>query len=257
MVSAFNLHASLNKVANNPISKDVAQATGGNTGLRAFRLSTAFAEAHKTGKFSTQGYESTHIPTIKRTHLSFANRLADHRLTFASILQELPVNVRNSPLLNAFLGTLTRPTVPTSLFTNTSTLTFNSFPQTAALPPSFTTLDLPASNTLSRAMESVLETLDAYKTEESNLAYLSRQIAREKARADMYIAKRKEENASRVAQGLVPLPEDDVSRLFKMPPEPNRLESVLLLGQLDGYSRSLEGMASSELVKMYAAQSKT
>lgn len=96
--------------------------------------------------------------------------------------------------------------------------------------------------------------MDAFKTEENNLAYLSRQIGREKARAEQFMAKRREENAQRVAQGLVPLPEDDVSRMFKIPPEPSRLESTLLLGQMDAYAKTLEGTASASLVKMYAAK---
>lgn len=99
----------------------------------------------------------------------------------------------------------------------------------------------------------MLDALDDYKTEEGNLAYLQRQIAREKLKAEQHIQKRREENALRVSQGLAPLPEDDVSRLFKIPPEPNRLESTLLLGQIDAYSKSLAQGASINLVKMYAA----
>ena len=100
----------------------------------------------------------------------------------------------------------------------------------------------------------MLDALDDYKTEEGNIAYLQRQIAREKARAEAYVQKRREENALRVSQGLAPLPEDDVSRLFKIPPEPSRLDSTLLLGQIDAYSKSLAQGASVNLVKMYAAK---
>lgn len=99
----------------------------------------------------------------------------------------------------------------------------------------------------------MLDALDDYKTEEGNLAYLARQIAREKARAEAHVQKRREENALRVSQGLAPLPEDDVSRLFKIPQEPSRLESTLLLGQIDAYSKGLADSASIGLVKMYAA----
>ena len=69
--------------------------------------------------------------------------------------------------------------------------------------------------------------------------------------------KRREENATRVAQGLPPLPEDDVSRLVKIPPEPSRLESVLLLGQVDAYAKGLADMASVGLVKMFAANAQS
>ena len=107
---------------------------------------------------------------------------------------------------------------------------------------------------MTRNLEQIIDTVDAYRTEEGNLAYMSRQIAREKAKADSYVAKRKEENASRIAAGMAPLPEEDVSRLFKIPPEPSRLESMLLLGRIDAYGKSLEETASTGLVKMYAAK---
>lgn len=123
----------------------------------------------------------------------------------------------------------------------------------SALPPSFGTLDFGTAG-MTKDLEQIVEAIDSYRTEEGNLAYLSRQIARERAKAETYIAKRKEENAARVGQGLAPLPEEDVGRLFKIPAEPSRLESMLLLGQIDGYGKSLERSASSGLVKMYAAR---
>lgn len=121
------------------------------------------------------------------------------------------------------------------------------------LRPSYSVLDL-GTGGMTRNLEQIVEAIDNYRTEEGNVSYLTRQIARERAKAENYIAKRKEENQARVGQGLAPLPEEDVSRLFKIPPEPSRLESLLLLGQLDALGRSLEGTAGTGLVKMYAAQ---
>jgi translation initiation factor 3 subunit H len=100
----------------------------------------------------------------------------------------------------------------------------------------------------------MIDALDSYKSEENNLAYLSRQIARERVKADAHVAKRKEENALRASQGLPALPEDDVNRLFKIPPEPSRMESVLLLGQIDAVAQDLDGLVAAEMVKMYAAR---
>lgn len=183
--------------------------------------------------------------------------LIDHRLTFSNILEELPVVIRNSVLLSAFLSKLTQPPTPPTLPTLGATAAPATSTSSTTILPSFSHLDLTSPAHLSRHMEVVIEALDAYKTEEGNLAYLSRQIARERAKADSFTAKRRDENASRVAQGLPPLPEEDVNRLFKIPPEPSRLESMVLMGQLDGYTKSLEASAGSGLVKMYAAQAGT
>ncbi|EPQ60746.1 hypothetical protein GLOTRDRAFT_68645 [Gloeophyllum trabeum ATCC 11539] len=207
---------------------DITQTARGNAAFRAFRLTKSFLDAFKKSNFSTPS-------------------LIDHQLTFSTILEEIPVEIRTNALLSSFLNTLTTPTpspLPDASPAEAST---------SSLPPSFSNLNLGAIGVV-RNLEQVNDALDSYRTEEGNLAYLQRQIAREKSRADAYVAKRKEENASRVAQGLAPLPEEDVSRLFKIPPEPSRLESMLLLGQVDAYGKSLAGITSAGLVKMYAAK---
>ena len=174
----------------------------------------------------------------------------NHRLTFSSILEEVPLKIRTNALLRAFLGSLAESHTAAGL--SDATVGSSAAGSSAAgLEASFSVLDLGTAG-VTRNLEQIVEAVDNYRTEEGNLSYLSRQIARERAKAENYVMKRKEENQGRVAQGLAPLPEDDVSRLFKIPPEPSRLESMLLLGQIDAYSKSLAVTASTGLVKMYA-----
>ncbi|KZT05946.1 uncharacterized protein LAESUDRAFT_701411 [Laetiporus sulphureus 93-53] len=211
------------------IVHDLSQTARGNASFRAFRLTKAFLDAYKRHNFSTVS-------------------LINHRLTFSSILEEVTLKIRTSPLLGSFLETLKEAT-PSS----PADVSPSSGASAQTLPPSFSTLNLGTSS-VSRNLELIIEAVDNYKTEEGNLAYLQRQIAREKVKTDAYVAKRKEENATRAAQGLAPLPEEDVSRLFKIPPEPSRLESMLLLGRIDAYAKSLAETSSTGLVKMYAAK---
>ncbi|KAF8507573.1 hypothetical protein BU17DRAFT_78081 [Hysterangium stoloniferum] len=213
---------------------DISQTARGNAAFRAFRLTRTYLDAHKRGPFNTRS-------------------LVEHKLTFSSILEEIPVVVRTNALLNALLGTLSEPSSEFAVDPAGSIIPTLSVPQ-SSLPPSFATLDLESPSYTTQNLERIVEGLDDYKNEENNLGYLTRQIAREKARADAYVQKRREENATRVAAGLAPLPEDDVSRLFKIPPEPSRLDSMLLLGQLDAHAKTLEGLASSQLVKTFATR---
>lgn len=173
--------------------------------------------------------------------------MINHQLTFSSILGEIPLKIHTNPLLNSFLGILTK---------STALAIPDAKPEEAyesAVSPSYAALDLGTAG-VTKNLEQIVDALDAYRTEEGNVSYLSRQIARERAKADNYVAKRKEENQARIGQGLVPLPEEDVTRLFKIPAEPSRLESLLLLGQVDAYGKSLGDTASTSLVKMYAAK---
>ncbi|TFK41084.1 hypothetical protein BDQ12DRAFT_678861 [Crucibulum laeve] len=209
------------------IVHDLSQTARGNASFRAYRLTAAFMDAYRKSNFSTSS-------------------LINHRLTFSSILEEVPLKIRTNPLLSSFLGKLSASSVSKES---------EGTPESgeSALGRSFSVLDL-GSGGVTKNLEQMVEAVDNYRTEEGNLSYLARQIARERAKADNYIAKRKEENQARVAQGLAPLPEEDVSRLFKIPAEPSRLESLLLLGQIDAYGTSLGGAASTGLVKMYAAK---
>ncbi|RDB28598.1 Eukaryotic translation initiation factor 3 subunit H [Hypsizygus marmoreus] len=213
------------------IVHDLSQTARGNASFRAFRLTAAFLSAYKKSNFSTTS-------------------LVNHSLTFSSILEEVPLKIRTNPLLSSFINTLTQPSQSSVLGSDGE---LGAGTTGSTIPPSFARLDYGTAG-LTRNLEQIVEAVDNYRTEEGNLAYLSRQIARERAKADNYVAKRKEENATRVAQGLAPLPEEDVARLFKIPAEPSRLESMLLLGQIDAYGKSLAGTASTGLVKMYAAK---
>jgi translation initiation factor 3 subunit H len=155
--------------------------------------------------------------------------------------------------LNSYLSTLRSPTAVQSSG-HASPLPISSEP---VLVPNYKLLDLKTPDRLEKNLEQIIEKLDEYKNEESNVAFLTRQIAREKMKAESYAAKRREENATRVAQGLAPLPEEDVSRLFKIPNEPSRLESMLLLGQIEGLSKNLEREAGETLVQSYVARAGT
>ncbi|KAF8560424.1 hypothetical protein OG21DRAFT_1401560 [Imleria badia] len=206
------------------IVHDVSQTARGNASFRAFRLTSSFMDAYKKGNFS-------------------ASSLMTHRLMFSSILEEIPLKIRTNALASTFLQRVAAPSLSPC----------TSDGGTAGFGGSFSVLDLGQSG-VSRSLELVSEAIDNYRTEDGNVAYLTRQIAREKLRAETYVAKRKEENAQRVAQGLSPLPEEDVSRMFKIPGEPSRLESMLLLGQVDAYAKSMESLAGLGLVKMFGAR---
>ncbi|GJJ08848.1 hypothetical protein Clacol_003068 [Clathrus columnatus] len=206
----------------------------GNAAFRAFRLTPSFIDAYKRKKFNTQS-------------------LIQHRLTFSSILEEVPLVIRTNALMNALIGTFTEATQEPYEDPAGSVIPTLAVPQ-SSLPPSFSGLDLEPPSYISSNLERIGEGLDDYKTEENNVSYLLRQITRERARADAYVQKRREENAARISAGLAPLPEEDVSRLFKIPAEPSRLDSMLLLGQLDSHAKTLENLASSQLVKTFASR---
>ncbi|MCO5585534.1 hypothetical protein L7F22_039467 [Adiantum nelumboides] len=214
---------------------DLAQSAQGNTVVKAYRLSPSFVEAYRKTKFTAQN-------------------LIDHKLTFSNILIEIPVSLHNTALLDAFLATLSTPEPrgPSLLAPSTSELLAN--PSTAPISAPHSLLTLAHTPVLSSALETSLDALDDYANESGIVGYQSRQLARERGRAEAFLARRKAENAAREAQGLAPLPIEDINKMFKLPAEPSRLDSTMLLGQLDDSSKKLAEISALSAVQLYAAR---
>lgn len=180
--------------------------------------------------------------------------LIDHKLTFSNVLVELPVSLHNTALLDAFLSTLSTPVprAPSLLPPMTSDLLAN--PPTASINPPHSLLTLAHTPVLASSLEASLEALDDYSNESGVVGYQSRQLARERGRAEAYVTRKKAENAAREVQGLPALPIEDINKLFKLPAEPSRLESTLLLGQLDDTTRKLSEISALAAVQLHAAK---
>jgi len=217
---------------------DYAQLAQGNLVVKAYRLSPSFIDAYRKGKFSAQ-------------------HLVEHRLTFSNVLIEIPVHVRNTALMDAMLSTLTTENVPESRIAPRTSKELLTHPIDMHVAPDNMDLNLALEPVLVSTLESTLDAAEAYASESGNVGYQARQIAREKARADAFLTRRKAENATRESAGLAPLPLDEVNKLFKIPAEPNRLESLLLLNQLDSAAQRLTETATIGTVQLNAARTGT
>ncbi|KAL9940276.1 hypothetical protein V8E36_000981 [Tilletia maclaganii] len=219
---------------------DLAQSAQGNAAIKAYRFAPNFLEAHRKGRFHSQS-------------------LIDNKITFSNILVEVPVVLHNTALLNAFLATLSSLPAPQPSVVPTTDSDYLSLLGTAqpAIQPSYAGLTLALGPVLSSSLESTLETVDDFIAEAGNVGYQARQLARERARAEAWLARRRAENAAREAQGLDPLPggtPEEMARMFKLGQEPNRLESLLLLNQLDGAAKHLADTSAVGVVQLHAAR---
>lgn len=191
----------------------------------------------------------------------YSRSLIDHKLTFSTILVEIPVTLRNTSLLEAFLSTLSTPSIPTTLIPQTTSNLLSNPPLSSIQSSSTSTnnslLTLAHTPILSSGLESVLDSLDEHASEAGNVGFQQRQMIREKARAEAYIQRKKAENLQREKEGKNPLPVEDAYRLFKVPDEPKRLESLLLLGKLDDAAAKLAEASATAAVKLHAARTGT
>ena len=177
------------------------------------------------------------------------------KLTYKDILVELPIIVHNSHLLTSFLHQLPAPPAKTELDFPASLADLTKESPQIPLYPNLDSLDLSIDPYLEKTADMLLDSIETHYTELNNFQYFQRQLAREQTKVTAWKAKRAAENAQRATQKLAPLPEDEWERLFKLPTEPSRLESMLNAKQVDQYSRQVDGFTASITGKMFAVKS--
>ena len=170
---------------------------------------------------------------------------------YQDILHELPLQIHNSHLLTSYLHTLSPPNSSASQPPSLKTL--SSIP--SPLSPNLSSLALSIDPLLAQTSDLLLESIETHHTELNNHQYYHRQLAREQAKITAWQQKRKAENASRALAKQTPLPEDEWTRLFKLPAEPNRLEVLLNSRQVEQYARQVDGFTAGVTTKMFAVRS--
>lgn len=122
------------------------------------------------------------------------------------------------------------------------------------LSSSFNALTLSTDPFLSQTADNLLDAIETHQVESNNFSYYNRALAREQAKIQQWQAKRKAENAARALSKQPALPEDEWQRLFKLPTEPSRLESMLNTRQVEQYARQVDGFVAGSTGKMFAVR---
>lgn len=231
---------------------DVSRSAQGALSLRAFRLSPQFMAAFRENKFTTEQY-------VTKSYKMDVQWLTERRLQKTNlraqdIFVELPIQIHNSHLLSTYLHQLPTPPptedldVPPSLAALLSGSVSSSFP----LVPNYDNLALNIDPFLEKNCDLLLDAIETHQTENNNYQYYQRSLAREQSKITQWQTKRKAENATRSQLKQSLLPEDEWQRLFKLPAEPSRLESMVNTRQVEQYSRQIDGFVASTSGKMFA-----
>jgi translation initiation factor 3 subunit H len=216
---------------------DVSRSSQGILSIRAFRLSPQFMTAYKENKFTTEN-------------------LLKSGLKYTEILEELPVHVHNSHLVTTFLQQIPKMIASGIMRPPTSVAEIENNPafKNDTLAPNFQNLSISIDPYLSQTADNLLDSVETHHVESNNFSYYQRAMAREQAKIQQWQAKRKAENAARALSKQPPLPEDEYLRLFKLPTEPSRLESMLNSRQVEQYARQVDGFVAGTTGKMFAVR---
>lgn len=237
---------------------DVSRSAQGSLSLRAFRLSAKFMAAFKENKFTSEeyvqcpGHSPNEISRISNTDMNPS--LQKSNMRHPDIFEELPVKLHNSHLITSFLHQLQCPTssVSTELPSSLAALESSPFSQTSTLTPNLDNLSLSIDPFLEKNCDLLLDSIETHNTEVNNYQYYQRVLGREQQKINAWKQKRAQENATRATLNQALLPEDEWQRLFKLPAEPSRLESMLNTRQVDQYARQVDSFVSSSTGKMFA-----
>ncbi|KAI8872780.1 hypothetical protein GQ42DRAFT_106812, partial [Ramicandelaber brevisporus] len=243
---------------------DTARAEqAGHLGLRAFRLDDQVVALLKTKEFSTK-------------------RLIENKITHDSMLQELPLTVRGSSLVDVLINELdfteeaeqdldTELGIPAVLAPPkkaAAAAASSSKNQQRAKDASLigqkptsrstasTTLDITLDTDLEVHLDSLLSSMEEFGQDIGRHNYWRRGAQREMNKANNYIAQKKLENEYRASQGQEPLPietEAQLATMFRVPPEPSRLPSLLASARAHQAVRGIENIAGRDLTKLYTA----
>jgi translation initiation factor 3 subunit H len=135
-----------------------------------------------------------------------------------------------------------------------ATLSHNPDLSLNALAPNYDSLDVAVDPFLEKTCDLLLESIETHQSEQNNAQYYQRSLAREQAKVTQWQQKRKQENALRTQQKQPLLPEDEWQKLFKLPTEPSRLESLLVGRQIEQYARQVDGFSAVVSAKMFGVK---
>ena len=190
-------------------------------------------------------------------HKLTMHSLQKSNLRFQDILVELPLTINNSHLLTSFLHELPQaPPSKSTLEFPASLADLSHDPNTTSTPlaPNLDSLDLSIDPFLEKTADLLLDSIEQHQTEQNNAQYYQRSLGREQAKIQAWQQKRKQENALRVQQKQPPLDENEWQKLFKLPQEPSRLESLLVGRQVEQYARQVDGFSAVVSGKMFGVR---
>ncbi|KAM9403627.1 eukaryotic translation initiation factor 3 subunit H-like [Salvelinus alpinus] len=112
----------------------------------------------------------------------------------------------------------------------------------------------PLSNHLEKSLQLLMDRVDDMSQDIVKYNTYSRNLSKQQQQKHQYTQRRQQENAQRQTRGETPLPEEDVSKMFKPPQPPPRMDTLLIAGQINNYCQNVKEFTSQNLGKLFMAE---
>ncbi|XP_078542988.1 eukaryotic translation initiation factor 3 subunit H [Lissotriton helveticus] len=193
---------------------DPIKTSQGSLSLKAFRLAPKLMEICKEKDFSAE--------SLKKANIAFEH-----------MFEEVPIIIKNSHLNNVLLWDLE---------------------QKSPVSDKHELLNLASSNHLEKSLQLLMDRVDEMSQDIVKFNTYLRNSSKQQQQKHQYQQRRQQENMQRVTRGEPLLPEEDMTKLFKPPLPPPRMDSLLIAGQINTYCRNVKEFTAQSLGKLFMAE---
>ncbi|TSK31350.1 Eukaryotic translation initiation factor 3 subunit H [Bagarius yarrelli] len=213
---------------------DPIKTAQGSLSLKAYRLTPKLMEICKEKDFSSE--------SLKKASVGYED-----------MFEEVPIVIKNSHLVNVLLWELESKTTVLEkhellslssrlerVRTHTHTHTHSCSSCIKYKPK--------------KSLQMLMDRVDDMCQDISKYNNYSRSLSKQQQQKHQYTQRRQQENAQRQSRGEPPLPEEDLTKLFKPPQPPPRMDSLLVAGQINTYCQTVKEFTSQNLGKLFMAE---
>ncbi|XP_056335483.1 eukaryotic translation initiation factor 3 subunit H-B [Danio aesculapii] len=193
---------------------DPIKTAQGSLCLKAYRLTPKLMEICKEKDFSAEG--------LKKASVGYEH-----------MFEEVPIVIKNSHLINVLLWELEEKS-------------------TAA--DKHELLSLSNSSHLEKSLQMLMDRVDDMSQDIVKYNNYSRSLSKQQQQKHQYVQRRQQENTQRQSRGEPPLPEEDLSKMFKPPQPPPRMDTLLIASQINTYCQTIKEFTSQNLGKLFMAE---
>ena len=162
-----------------------------------------------------------------------AEAIKQFKLNHENFMEELPVVIKNSHLVNSLLCELQDMTHS---------------------PKRYNFLDLSTSSVLEKSMRSLIENTDELAAETNKYLNYHKQLQKQNHQKQLYLQKRDAENVARRSRGEPPLPEEDINKIYKPIQPVSRLESLLISSQIKNFCQQINEFTATSFSNLFIAE---
>uniref|UniRef100_A0A8B9KXS3 Eukaryotic translation initiation factor 3 subunit H n=1 Tax=Astyanax mexicanus TaxID=7994 RepID=A0A8B9KXS3_ASTMX len=107
---------------------------------------------------------------------------------------------------------------------------------------------------LAKSLQMLMDRVDDMSQDIVKFNTFCRNNSKQQQQKHQYLQRRQQENAQRQSRGEPPLPEEDISKMFKPPQPPPRMDTLLIAGQINNYCQNVKEFTSQNLGKLFMAE---